>query len=285
MHETTLRERTWWARDGLEARDGRLTIAGRDAEELARSHGTPLFAYDLERAGEQADALLGALEAAGVPAVVRFALKAQRDPAFLSFLRRRAPFVGMDVCSPGELEWSLEHGWAARGDQLHRHEPFRCGPRTHPSDGRPPQRRPAVPARTGGEAGSRRARRHPGQPQDRGHPRRRRREHLRGSQAHQVRHLPGAPGRRARDRAPPRPHDRHRPRAFGIPLLQRLPRRGRRDDRPPRHRHAHAPRCRLPDHRGQHRRRPGSAVPPDGRAPRPLAMGGQSWPAISVRSG
>ena len=43
---------------------------------------------------------------------MRFALKAQREPAFLAFLRERAPFVGMDVCSPGELAWALDHGWA-----------------------------------------------------------------------------------------------------------------------------------------------------------------------------
>jgi diaminopimelate decarboxylase len=29
----------------------------------------------------------------------------------LAFLRARAPFVGMDVCSPGELRWALDHGW------------------------------------------------------------------------------------------------------------------------------------------------------------------------------
>jgi hypothetical protein len=39
----------WWTRPGLESRDGRLTIAGEDAEALARQHGTPLMAYDLER--------------------------------------------------------------------------------------------------------------------------------------------------------------------------------------------------------------------------------------------
>lgn len=107
----TTEPNVWWSRPGLQARAGRLTIAGRDAEALAREHGTPLFAYDLERAGEQADALRDALATAGIPATIRYALKAQRDPGFLSFLRGRAPFVGMDVCSPGELEWARQHGW------------------------------------------------------------------------------------------------------------------------------------------------------------------------------
>jgi diaminopimelate decarboxylase len=104
-------ERPWWSRPGLEVRAGRLTISGRDAESLARAKGTPLYVLDLERVAEQAYALRHALEAAGVPGAVRLALKAQREPALLRFLRERAPFVGMDVCSPGEIEWAARHGW------------------------------------------------------------------------------------------------------------------------------------------------------------------------------
>ena len=111
MRAAATDERTWWARPGLELRHGRLTIAGRDAEAIAREHGTPLFAYDLVRASEQATALRDALGAAGLRAVVRYALKAQRDASFLRFLRERVPFVGIDACSPGELAWALDHGW------------------------------------------------------------------------------------------------------------------------------------------------------------------------------
>jgi diaminopimelate decarboxylase len=112
MRATTLEQGTWWARPGLGVSGGRLTIAGRDAEQLAREHGTPLFTYDLERAREQAEALRDAFDGSGLRGVVRYALKAQREPGFLRFLRERVPFVGIDVCSPGELEWALEHGWA-----------------------------------------------------------------------------------------------------------------------------------------------------------------------------
>ena len=112
MRVPTIEQRTWWARPGLGVIDGRLTIAGRDAEQLAREHGTPLFVYDLERAREQSEALRDAFDAAGVRGLVRYALKAQRERGFLRFLRERTPFVGIDVCSPGELEWALEHGWA-----------------------------------------------------------------------------------------------------------------------------------------------------------------------------
>ncbi|MDP9184699.1 MAG: hypothetical protein M3O29_03405 [Actinomycetota bacterium] len=103
---------TWWARPGLDVRDGRLMIAGHDAEQVARTHGTPVFAHDLVSVREQAERLRDAMAATGVPSRIRFALKAQRDPTFLRFLREEAPFVGMDVCSPGEAELAPEHGWA-----------------------------------------------------------------------------------------------------------------------------------------------------------------------------
>lgn len=112
MHGASVDARTWWSRPGLEVRGGRLCIAGRDAEELARTHGTPLYAHDLVRVEEQSVALRRAFQGAGLRGLVRLALKAQREPALLTFLRERAPWVGVDVCSPGELDWATRHGWA-----------------------------------------------------------------------------------------------------------------------------------------------------------------------------
>jgi diaminopimelate decarboxylase len=105
-------QRTWWSRPGLEVSGGRLLVAGRDAEAIAREHGTPLFVHDLVSAHEQAESLRDAMAGAGLRWKIRLALKAQRDPAFLTFLRREVPFVGLDVCSPGEVAWGMEHGWA-----------------------------------------------------------------------------------------------------------------------------------------------------------------------------
>lgn len=86
-------------------------MAGRDAEELARRHGTPLFVYDLVRLEEQARSLVEAFARAGVPFRLRLALKAQRDPQVLAFVRQLGG-VGIDACSPGEVLLALEHGWA-----------------------------------------------------------------------------------------------------------------------------------------------------------------------------
>lgn len=102
--------RTWWERPGLEIRDGRLCVAGRDAEAVAGEHGTPVYAYDLPRIHEQAEGLLAAFGRAGAPFRLRLALKAQRDPEVLAYVRGLGS-VGIDACSPGEVRHALEHGW------------------------------------------------------------------------------------------------------------------------------------------------------------------------------
>ncbi|MBA2382581.1 MAG: diaminopimelate decarboxylase [Chloroflexi bacterium] len=100
----------WWSRPGLDVCEGRLAIAGHDAESLARKHGTPLFVYDRRRFAENAERLAAALGRAGVRHRLRFALKANPDPLALEILR---PLVGIDACSPGEVTRAMECGWAA----------------------------------------------------------------------------------------------------------------------------------------------------------------------------
>ena len=72
---------------GLDVVDGRLTIAGRDPEALVREHGTPLFAYDLARFGENARAIQAAFSPTGLPFQLRFALKASPFPEVLGVFR------------------------------------------------------------------------------------------------------------------------------------------------------------------------------------------------------
>lgn len=105
-----------WLHDGLQVRGGRLTIAGRDAEELARRHGTPLYVFDLQHIGTQLATLRAALAGAGLRPRVRMAIKAQREPEVLRYVRGLgAPgeqaAVGIDACSPGEVLHALAHGW------------------------------------------------------------------------------------------------------------------------------------------------------------------------------
>jgi diaminopimelate decarboxylase len=109
-----LSTRFFWLRDGLDIDGGRLSIAGHDAEGLALRHGTPVYVYDLGRVADNARRLTGALERAGVPGVVRFAIKANPQPQILDVLRGVG--VGIDASSPGEVQWALDHGF--RPDQI-----------------------------------------------------------------------------------------------------------------------------------------------------------------------
>lgn len=74
----------WWERSGLEIRDGRLYLAGRDAEAIAQERGTPLFVYDLVRMEERARELTSAFGKLAVRFRPLLQLKAQRDPRVLS---------------------------------------------------------------------------------------------------------------------------------------------------------------------------------------------------------
>jgi diaminopimelate decarboxylase len=116
-----LADAPWWIRPGLEVVDGRLAIAGHDAETLARQHGTPLFVYDRTRFAENARRLQGALARTGLPYRVRFALKANPSPEILEVFRGLGEpgspdSLGIDACSPGEVERAISCGW--RPDEI-----------------------------------------------------------------------------------------------------------------------------------------------------------------------
>jgi len=108
----------WWAHAGLDVREGRLSIAGRDAEELARELGTPRYVFDLTRVREQVEVLQDALLGAGLTHQVRFAMKACREPEVLAYIRGlgepgSSRAVGIDACTPREVELALSSGWLA----------------------------------------------------------------------------------------------------------------------------------------------------------------------------
>jgi diaminopimelate decarboxylase len=102
-------ERFFWLRDGLEIRHGRLLVAGHDADQLAREHGTPVSVYDLARIGAKLQALRAALDGAGLRHVVRFAVKANHQPQVLAVVRSLD--AGIDASSPGEVELAAQQGF------------------------------------------------------------------------------------------------------------------------------------------------------------------------------
>jgi len=111
----------WWVRPGLDIEDGHLRIVGRDAGALAREHGTPLFIYDRLRFAQNARRLQAALAGTGIPSRLRFAMKANPLPEVLGVFRALGSpgtpeSVGIDACSPGEVERAIECGW--RPDEI-----------------------------------------------------------------------------------------------------------------------------------------------------------------------
>ena len=101
--------RHWWERDDLGYRDGRLAFGGRDLAAIAEA-GTPAFVYSGSRVAENLGRLRGALDAAGVPHDLYYAVKANRFAPLLEGLRAGGR-CGIDACSPAEVELAIASGF------------------------------------------------------------------------------------------------------------------------------------------------------------------------------
>ncbi|MES2495916.1 MAG: diaminopimelate decarboxylase [Pseudomonadota bacterium] len=103
----------WWSRDDLyRAADGRLIFAGRDVDALARAHDGPLFVYGADRIRANLARLRGALDATGCAHRLYYAMKCNRFAPLLQMLATEGG-VGIDICSPNELDLALASGFAA----------------------------------------------------------------------------------------------------------------------------------------------------------------------------
>lgn len=104
----------WWEREDLHFRDGVLLFAGRRVEDLARQFGTPAFFYNSKRIVANVERLYAALQGAGLGdrSRIKYAMKANRFAPLLTHLRGTG-LVGIDACSPGEVEHAIGCGFAA----------------------------------------------------------------------------------------------------------------------------------------------------------------------------
>src|SRR3954465_10444362 len=101
-----------------EVLEGRLTIAGCDAAELAREFGTPAYVVAEDDLRERARAFKAALaEAHEGPGEVVFASKAFPCTAVLRLFAEEG--LGCDVASGGELHLALAAGFAPERLYLH----------------------------------------------------------------------------------------------------------------------------------------------------------------------
>ncbi len=103
-------ERLWWERDDLCYRDGRLHFGGRALAPFA-DDGTPVFVYRAGRVRDNLERLRSALDAAGVAHDAFYAVKANRFPPLVASLRESGR-CGIDACSPAEVRYALDAGFA-----------------------------------------------------------------------------------------------------------------------------------------------------------------------------
>lgn len=92
-----------------------LSVGGCLLEELAATHGTPLYVYDeftLRAAAQRARAAFGALGAR-----ISFAAKACGSPAILRIFQQEG--LGLDIVSEGELQAGLRAGFRPCDMHLH----------------------------------------------------------------------------------------------------------------------------------------------------------------------
>lgn len=105
----------WWGHDGLQwSRQGdgprALELDGRCLATVARRHGTPCYVYSGARISQKFRALSGAAASVTPRHRIFYAMKANRNPYVLAWIRQLGS--GVDVCSGAELRVALEAGFS-----------------------------------------------------------------------------------------------------------------------------------------------------------------------------
>ncbi len=103
----------WWNRPDLGWQKDQLCFAGRTVGELARQLDKPSFWYSAARVEQNVRRLYAALDGAGFQnrCRVNYAMKANRFAPLLTFLKQTG-LVGIDACSPNEVEHALSCGFS-----------------------------------------------------------------------------------------------------------------------------------------------------------------------------
>lgn len=89
--------------------DGKLHIDQTSAEQIARTHGTPLYVYSEKRIADNYTRLRDALSRAYPRSRILYAAKANTNLAILRLLRRLGSEI--DAVSPGEVHLALKAGF------------------------------------------------------------------------------------------------------------------------------------------------------------------------------
>jgi diaminopimelate decarboxylase len=101
----------WWLGDALAAGPRGLALDGAPLADVARDHGTPVYAYGARTVRRRLGEIRDALRGTGAPFRVLYAIKACRFDPVLQVIRREGD-VGIDASSPGEVACALAAGFA-----------------------------------------------------------------------------------------------------------------------------------------------------------------------------
>ena len=101
----------WWQTESLTVQDGVLAMDGVVLETLARMHGTPLYVYSRPTVQRRLRALQTMLAQKTEHYRIYYAMKANRHTGVLAAARATAG-VGIDTCSPREVQAALANGFA-----------------------------------------------------------------------------------------------------------------------------------------------------------------------------
>lgn len=105
----------WWQHESLVAKEDDLVLDGHSLTELARKHGTPLYVYSRETVRRRLLRMQDFLGKAKSQYKIYYAMKSNRHESVLETVRAVGN-VGVDTCSPREVQLAREHGF--RPDEI-----------------------------------------------------------------------------------------------------------------------------------------------------------------------
>jgi len=103
----------WWERDDLRYVDGYLFLGGQNLYSLAEEAQLPCYVYHPHRIKQNILRLRQALEQVSLPFRIFYAVKANRNPCILTYLKS-LELTGIDCCSPNELKLARQVGFLDR---------------------------------------------------------------------------------------------------------------------------------------------------------------------------
>jgi diaminopimelate decarboxylase len=100
----------WWQREDLRYIENSLFLGQQNLHSLAYSAGSPCYVYNTNRVKQNILKIHSALESVSLPHRIFYALKANRNPLLVSYIRGLG-LSGIDCCSPPELLLARQAGF------------------------------------------------------------------------------------------------------------------------------------------------------------------------------